>query len=241
MNTDPHAYPAIPVPRGCGTRVRGGIYFECGFAPPGAGRPLEDFIFCPPVDLPPGLSVPARGVALMTDGDGVTHIIDRIGLSHYPNVLDFLEEVRRFGVSRRLPANLDFSRLTPESRLIIVHDRGRILNYSDYGPAPSCPRAPRAEPRDEARRPHSGFCAGYWRHDIEDGKPLTDDPTTVRRQMPSFAYAGHPRPAGVVPQYQPAAIASFPCSRLVTVAGDKAASNHAAAARSSLPTTIVDQ
>lgn len=241
MNADPNVYPAIPVERGCGTRVRSGIYFECGFAPPGQGRPIEDFIFCPPIDLPPGLSVPARGVSLMTDANGVTHIIDRIGLGHYPNVLDFIEEARRFGVSRRLPANLDFSRLTPESRLILVHDRGRILNFSDYGAPPPCPRTPRAEPRDEARRPHTGFCAGYWRLDIEGGAPLSDDPTAVRRSMPSFAYTGHPRPSGVTPDYQPAVIASFPCSRIVTVAGGKAASNAAAAARSSLPTAIVEQ
>lgn len=230
MNTDPDVYPAIPVERGCGTRVRSGIYFECGFAPPGQGRPIEDFILCPPVDLPPGLSVPARGVALMTDANDVTHIIDRIGLGHYPNVLDFIEEARRFGVSRRLPANLDFSRLTPESRLILVHDRGRILNFSDYGAPPPCPRT---------RRPHTGFCAGYWRHDIEGGEAQPDG--AVRRQMPSFNYTGHPRPAGVTPAYQPVAVASFPCSRLVTVAGDKAASHHAAVARSTLPTAIVEQ
>lgn len=230
---NPNSYPAIPVPRGCGTRVHGGIYFECGFAPPGQGRPIEDFIFCPPIDLPPGLPIPARGVTLL-EINGVTHIIDRIGLTYYPNVLDFLEEARRFGVSRRLPANIDFSRLTPESRLILIHDRARILNYPVYGEGEKRPDCPR-------HRIHTGFCAGYWRRDIQGGQPLADDPANVRRHMPSFHYTGHPRPANITPIYQPAAIASFPCSRLVTVGGDKAAANHTRTARSSLPTAIVEQ
>jgi hypothetical protein len=95
---------------------------------------MEDFCFCPAKPIPDGLVIPKRGVAYLdvptADAGTVTHVVDRIGLQHYPSVRDFLEEVRRFGLSRRMPGNLDVGRLDPlRSRLLIVHDHAILLNY----------------------------------------------------------------------------------------------------------------
>src|SRR5436305_411760 len=44
-----------------------------------------------------------------------------IGAEFYPYVSDYIEEVRRFGASRKLNPNLDFSQLTRWSRMILIH------------------------------------------------------------------------------------------------------------------------
>ena len=46
---------ADPVPRGCGEREPGGVYAECGLSP--RGRPLEEFLFDPPLPIPEGLDL----------------------------------------------------------------------------------------------------------------------------------------------------------------------------------------
>ena len=71
MNSPPGA---IPAQRGCGRRQKGGCYAECGLGP--GGRPIEAFLFDPPILVPDGFNVPNRGV-LLTERSGVWHIIDR--------------------------------------------------------------------------------------------------------------------------------------------------------------------
>jgi len=99
---------AIPVLRGCGTRCRGGLYAECGMGP--NGSPVENFLMDPPVLLDfARIGVIPRGTHLV-ERNGATHLFDWIGAESYPNVADFIEEVRRFGLSRRLSPKLDFSK-----------------------------------------------------------------------------------------------------------------------------------
>lgn len=103
---DPHPK-AIPVPRGCGERKQTAVYCEVGMGP--GGRPLEDFLICPPQKINPAeLGVRPIGVRLVQH-QAVWHTLDWMGSEHYPNVADMVEEVRRFGLSRRLPRTLDFS------------------------------------------------------------------------------------------------------------------------------------
>ena len=78
---------AIAVRRGCGTRKKGGIYFETGLG--SYGKPLEHFIIDPPI-LVNDWSLSPLGVQLV-ERDGVTHIVDWVGSEHYPNVADYLE------------------------------------------------------------------------------------------------------------------------------------------------------
>jgi len=44
-----------------------------------------------------------------------------VGQEHYPYVPDYLEEVKRYGASRRLNPNLDLSLLSRSSRMILAH------------------------------------------------------------------------------------------------------------------------
>lgn len=199
---------AIPVARGCGRRKAGAAYWECGMAPD--GTPIEEFLIDVPTLIPPGLAIAPRGVSLIMVG-GVTHVVDWIGAAHYPNVLDFVAEVMHFGLSRRLPSTLDFARLTPASRILLVHARARVENAALYGPFP-CPRRLHA--------PGSDACIGAWWEDVEGGAPTPGgDPRAVRRTLPSFTYPARERPAGITPRYVAGFFASFPASRLAVVTG----------------------
>lgn len=121
---------SIPVNRGCGYRIEGGVYWDLGMSR--YGKAVEDFLIDPPkiVDLD-ALGVTPRGVHLI-EKNGVWHILDWVGAENYPNVADMVEEIRRFGLSRRLSDKLDFSKLTKDSRILLIHPRAFIRNIHDY-------------------------------------------------------------------------------------------------------------
>lgn len=209
---------AVPVPRGCGERKEGGVYCEVGMGP--GGRPTEDFLVCPPQKISPAeLGVSPIGVKLV-EHQGVWHIIDWVGSEHYPNVADMIEEIRCFGLSRRLPRTLDFAKLTEQSRILLVHARAWIDNFGAYadnwaaGRYNRCPK--HIESHDLPDAP-AMCCGGYWQ-DVEWGG-ATADPRNVRRVMPAFDYTAAQRPAHLTPRYAPAIFASFPISRLVVIKG----------------------
>jgi len=216
---------AIPVQRGCGTRKSGGVYFETGLDP--NGQPIEYFLCDPPI-LVDDWHLSAVGVQFI-ERDGITHILDWVGAKHYPNVADFLEEVKRFGLSRRLSSSLDFSRISARTRILLVHQRAWINNFQDYKTW-NCPKnLPGHHPEVLTQEPETSkrMCAGVWWGDIEGGttpkaKRLdgVGSDRDVERQMPSFSYLAQKRPETVKPQYRPAIFASFPCSRLVVVKGN---------------------
>ena len=132
---------AIPVPRGCGEREPGGVYIECGLSP--YGRPLEEFLVDPPLPPPEGKGKeelankpqlwvrtarrdpgdPSTEYVVMNPGteQPIVDLLLWIGAEFYPYVSDYIEEVRRFGASRKLNPNLDFSQLTRWSRMILIH------------------------------------------------------------------------------------------------------------------------
>lgn len=116
------------VTRGCGTRSSGGLYLECGTGY--GGKPLEFFLSDPPIPMTCDTKV---GVELIERG-GVVHVLDWVGEQHYPFVTDFLEEGRHYGFSRRIPRTLNLSRLTAESRLLIVHAKGLVVNREALRP-----------------------------------------------------------------------------------------------------------
>lgn len=148
--------------RACGKRVKGGIYIEVPLAPPGHGKPMEDFLFDPPMAIPEEWHVSAIGVTLIPDPDEyqalveggmdpakawdstrTCHVVDLVGQESYPNVADVLEEGRYLGFSRRLPSSTDFSRLTERSRLLLGHARGIINDPREHrfrGAVPDCPK-----------------------------------------------------------------------------------------------------
>jgi hypothetical protein len=237
---------AVPVVRGCGpARQAGGIYAECGLSP--HGRPLEEFLLDPPLrldlEVQRALGLRPIGVTLAPDPlrEGVHHVFDWVGTAFYPNVADFLEEVRRYGLSRRLPRSLDFARLSPESRHVLVHANAWIDDPAPYladrveaaGGLMWCPRA-LPEHLDRGRPP--AMCAGLWWEDVDGGVavPERGGRRAVERAMPAFGYpaeAPPPFPPGYARRYTPALFASFPISRLVAITDPEGGAHEAAAAR----------
>jgi len=263
---------AKPVTRGCGTRVAGGVYMEVGMS--GEGMPIEHFLLDCPLPVNAGtrlaLGLTARGVRLV-DEEGLTHVLDWVGSESYPNVLDFVEEARRFGISRRAEG-IDYSRLGPGTKLFLLHARATIANAADYHRAVrliderlvECPKRPPVQGTDGEHGSWQSLapCAGLWWEDLAEGAQphqgddrhpyvrwndvlaLPESDRLVQRDMPSFGYAAFRRPEGVRPAYEVGIFAAFALDRLVVVR-DPAANSHeeklAKIRRSGLEVEVVDQ
>lgn len=122
--------------RGCGSRQKGGVYLCTHLSP--FGSPLEDFLVDPVL---PFAGEPFRAPILIADPEDirVQHAVIWVGAQFYPSPVDFIEEVRRKGASRRVPSGFSFSALTPgKSRMIFVHPKA----YTQACVLPDrCPKA----------------------------------------------------------------------------------------------------
>lgn len=138
---------ADPVPRGCGEREPGGVYAECGLSP--WGRPLEELLIDPPLPIPDGLDIINKPTLWQrTDASGqpvldaeempIYDLLIWVGEEFYPYCPDYIEEVRRFGASRRLNPNLDLSLLSSASRMILAHPRARNLAWQTQRSPETC-------------------------------------------------------------------------------------------------------
>lgn len=140
---------AIPEPRGCGIREEGGVYAECGVGP--GGTPIEQLLFDPPLPLPEGIDIinkphlwprtdPATGepvLDLFTE-EPIYDLLIWVGAEHYPHVPDYVEETRRLGASRRLNPQMDFSKITWRSRMLLAHPRAIIASWRELFPPEHC-------------------------------------------------------------------------------------------------------
>lgn len=217
----------VSMTRGCGERVKGGIYAEC--LPGLIGYPIEHFIKDAPEVMDfEAMGVTPIGVKLIEFG-GVWHIFDWVGEKHYPYPADFIEEARVMGVSRRLSRSLAFEKLSSASRMFLIHAKAHVLNpydyYDNWGDTAhlrynkACPKGKctcsgndRIIRQAHEREGHSGMCAKIWWHDIEG------DGLMARRTPGSdIAYQVSSRPAGVTPDYAPAVFGIFPIPRLVII------------------------
>ena len=216
------------VVRGCGTRISGGLYLECGVGP--GGQPLEFFLCDPPVPMTVGTKL---GVELV-ERNGVTHVLDWVGSAHYPYASDFLEEGARFGFSRRVSRTLDLSRLTAASRLLVVHARGLVLNHQEL--RPFMPEAYVTDPQGASFEHHCGLlertgsvdhyrpdpyahpCArDLWALPPAD-RVLDGERPRYLRTCASFAYEVFPpAPDAPVPETAAALIASLPITNVGVV------------------------
>jgi len=184
--------------RGCGHRIVGGIYAETRLSRD--GQPLEYFLVDPPqaVDLSQ-LGLTAVGVKQI-EINGVWHIFDVIGEEHYPYPADYVEETRCKGASRRLPRNLDFSRITLASRLVLVHRKAILRNFAQY-PQPPQLECPKMLPV-HAIAPLGETCAGLWWHDIPASVgEMLEDGRILRKLAGGIQYRVYSRPQDVHPQY----------------------------------------
>lgn len=202
------------VERGCGTRKVGGVYLMVKTGP--YGRPLDGFLVCPPRAISGAqevaLGLKDIGVTLVKDDRGVTHVYDIVGQNHYPNVADFLEELRRLGASRKVSPGLDFSALTPESRLVLLHRRAMLHNAADLVgrlaeevteyPALVTQRE-RECPKAFPHGPGTVMCQRWYYQVVEGGEPSLDPshaPRTVRRTVGSTSYWAQEAPEGFTPE-----------------------------------------
>lgn len=262
-------YIADPTPvRECGQRKEGGIYVEFGLSVGGA--PLEHFLLDPPI--------PTSQLTLISSTDtvirklnprgmtvarlcehGPYHLFDWVGMDNYPNVADFVEEVRLHGLSRRVPKTAQFDLLDKRSRIIIVHARGYVHNFADYYDAVQL-RNPKRKwdaiwrcPRGRFEHLHQvpdEMCSGIWWLDLDPRAQVAPYPRVgkhgfplVERKMTHMAYYVALRPAGISPVYEPAVAASFPIWRLAVVKAEDGSheTSRAAAERSRLPVVEVER
>ncbi len=127
---------ADPVERGCGEREQGGLYAETGLSP--YGTPLEYFLIDPPRPLPEGLDIVNKPQLWEDPATGIMHLLIWVGLEHYQWCTDYIEETKRFGASRRINPNLELSRLTRESRMILAHPRAINALWEEQTPPQEC-------------------------------------------------------------------------------------------------------
>lgn len=211
--------------RGCGdSRQVGSVYAEVPLSP--FGRPLEDFLCDPPILIDTNeVGVTPVGVK-MFERNGVWHLFDWVGSTHYPNVSDYWEEVRRLGLSRRLPTNLDFKKLTSQSRILLLHSRAWIDNFEEYVkaepelkdlqllPYNKCPKNLKEHERGKVE----SMCSRLWYQDVQKADYHPEgDKRTVRRKMPAFDYYGLKKPEGAEPKYKVAIFASMPIHNLAVI------------------------
>jgi hypothetical protein len=225
--------------RGCGRRQHGGIYLTCGLSP--YGKPVEHFLIDPPLAIDPRLGISPVGVSIIERPDQPPHVFDWVGSENYPNVVDFVEEVRAHGMSRRAPKNLDFKKLQVGSRQVLMHaraiikdprayQRDRMGNEEGYH---WCPKRPNVEEHRPLR--YEGMCAGLWWEDVEGaqqaGPFATHFPRSVTRTIGETEYHGWVRPPGVRPQYEGGMFMSLPITKIEVVSDPNAGTHEAALER----------
>jgi hypothetical protein len=205
--------------RQCGYRKKGGVYLTVPTSDDGA--PIEYFLIDPPqpVELD-ALGIAPRGVHLI-EKEGVWHVFDVVGQDSYPNVCDVIEEARYLGVSRRCEL-LDYSRLTTESRLVLIHQRAYIRNFLEYLAHFSEQEA--ADFRCPRRYHQIGaleeMCAGLWRHDVVEGIERDEEGSRdrVSRRLECGAqYQCYGQPDEVTPEYQYAIFAILPIGQIEVI------------------------
>jgi len=230
------------IERGCGVREPGGIYAEVPLSP--FGSPIWKFLCDPPLSLG-DLSLPPRGVQIMErpGKPGLFDVWDWVGEGSYPNVADMVEEIKRFGVSRRLGKSLDFSLLGPGSLLILVHPRAILRNAgmlyraihhealeSPGSVAPwHCPCDVRGhndllaaswEKNIGDEELDMPTCAGLWWETLTKADPIYDLSAPRRsctRTSGSTHYEARHAPHGFKPDWEPGIFARFPLHRIAVV------------------------
>ncbi|RJR12452.1 hypothetical protein C4588_02120 [Candidatus Parcubacteria bacterium] len=116
-----HTTKQTPNGRGCGFRDEGGTYLSLGIGPGGTLH-VEDLILDP---VKPWPGEWQRGFKILPNRGGWNDVGIFISKEDYPSLWDFVEEVRRYGISRKVPPTFPFESLTPgKSRMIFFHARG---------------------------------------------------------------------------------------------------------------------
>lgn len=256
--------------RGCGTRVAGGVYAATYLG--AHGHPLECFLADPPVPISSQQMVDL-GIAPIgvhpTEIGGKTRLYDVVGSGNYPNVVDWVEEARNMGISRRLPPNLPWEKIDPGTMLVVLHRRAIIQNWQEYEEVETpwvdgfhdCPaftsneHCARRKPEHflvEENRPLDGPCSRFWWQDIQDDSPIHDtvyrmegrEGRSICRTIGETVYAAHHAPEGITPRYALGIVGVFPIHGIEVIRDPESGLHEKrleAARRSNLPVTLCEE
>jgi hypothetical protein len=120
-----------PCKRGCGSkRKEGGIYLCTGMSQ--YGSPIEDFIHDP---VKPYLEKYHRSPEVIKEENGYYNVKMWVGSNYYKSPWFFVEETRRFGLSRHVSKNIPLEKLTPFMSMIdlIFPFAVPTFDYDCYG------------------------------------------------------------------------------------------------------------
>lgn len=114
--------------RGCGTRDPGACYICTGMSI--FGRPVEEFVVDPVLPWPGQFQ---RGFKIINSSSGINHVAIFVGESFYASPWTFVEEARRFGISRKVPPTFPFQELTPgRSMMFFIHPKAYNTQKNNY-------------------------------------------------------------------------------------------------------------
>lgn len=120
--------------RGCGKRRPGGLYICSELSP--FGVPIENLIIDPPLEHEGKL---ARA-PIIFEKNGINHLLFWVGEEHYPYPSDFIEEARRFGVSKRISISFPIEKLEEGSMMFFIHSKAIIDGYEALPQPEYCPK-----------------------------------------------------------------------------------------------------
>lgn len=195
--------------RGCGERVEDGLYLTVEMSPD--GQPVEFFLVDPAVEWRGPTTL--RSPMFIEDRLGVTHLVLGVGATYYPFVPDFVEEVRRLGVSKRVPRTFEAARLSKDSKFLLMHPRS-IPGFA-YKASCTCPK--------NNREPHE--CVGcLWSlstlknfdqvHELGESRESSEESPVCIVKTPSCYYdtVKPQEPTAFVDNYAAGVFLAFPMS-----------------------------
>ncbi len=185
--------------RGCGTRKPGGLYSCTKLGP--HRLPIEYFIIDPPI--------PYRGERFrapqMIEKNGVPHLLLWVGETYYESPADFIEEIRAFGASKRIPVKFPIEKLTEASMMFFVHPEAIIENWAALPPPEYCPKG------DPEHLGNKEYCIGHT-YQVLDDQPST-------KKVGDTEYVVYPCAIPKELQYKPEIFLRLPITNFEYVVG----------------------
>ena len=211
--------------RGCGKRVKGGLYVCSGLSP--FGLPIKNFIIDPPL--------PFDGdqfrAPLIIEKDGKNHLLMWVGAEYYPYVSDYIEEIRSFGGSKRLPSNFPIEKLDKGSMLFLVHPKAIIVDHEFLPAVDYCPAE--IEKHTET---NGEYCVG---HAYQIAEPNVG---SFKRKLGDTEYEVYPHSMGTVEcDYRAGIFLRLPVSHFDLVKRDGKVDPVITGKKTKLPVNIEDE
>lgn len=229
------------VQRGCGWPQGGKIYMQVD--PGFHNTPIWNYVLCA-TTFPPDIS--QQGMEIIwngtydPEGNKVYDIYDWIGAGNYPNVMDWILEVDKFGFHQLIERTAKFDLISRYSYYYGVHSKAIInepaVYFENKIEVEGIPLCPQRHGQHETItkdfiRDNPYTCSGLFINDIVDGMN-TGERMTLRK-MPSFNYDGVTRPAARDRSmlerkewYQPGTFFRIPIGQLVTFMVYEDEANH---------------